>query len=151
MKVIFLDIDGVLCSARSCVAHGGYPAAGSPVSWGRFDEVALKLLQEVIRHTGAVVVLSSNWRTTVNLEALQWRLGVRIEDVTREGAEAEPRGAQIHDWLVRHPDVTAYAILDDDEDMLPEQMAHLCLTSKRNGFLLGHYEEVIQKLTSEPS
>lgn len=146
MKVIFLDIDGVLCCARSCVAHGGYPAAGNPVSWGKFDEVAIKLLQEAMRKTGAIVVLSSNWRSTVNLEALQWRLGIRIESVTREGTEAEPRGAQIHDWLIRHSAVEAYAILDDDEDMLPDQMPHLCLTSKRNGFLLGHYEELLEKL-----
>lgn len=146
MKVIFLDIDGVLCCARSCVSHGGYPAAGNPVSWGKFDEVAIKLLQEAMRKTGAIVVLSSSWRSTVNLEALQWRLGIRIESVTREGTEAEPRGAQIHDWLIRHSGVEAYAILDDDEDMLPDQMPHLCLTSKRNGFLLGHYEELLEKL-----
>lgn len=146
MKVIFLDIDGVLCCARSCVAHGGYPAAGNPVSWGKFDEVAIKLLQEAMRKTGAIVLLSSSWRSMVNLEALQWRLGIRIESVTREGAEAEPRGAQIHDWLIRHSGVEAYAILDDDEDMLPYQMPHLCLTSKRNGFLLGHYEELLEKL-----
>lgn len=146
MKVIFLDIDGVLCCARSCVAHGGYPAAGNPVSWGKFDEVAIKLLQEAMRKTGAIVVLSSNWRSTVNLEALQWRLGIRIESTTREGTEAEPRGAQIHDWLIRHSGVESYAILDDDEDMLPDQMPHLCLTSKRNGFLLGHYEELLEKL-----
>lgn len=146
MKVIFLDIDGVLCCARSCVAHGGYPAAGNPVSWGKFDEVAIKLLQEAMRKTGAIVVLSSSWRSTVNLEALQWRLGIRIESVTREGTEAEPRGAQIHDWLIRHSGVESYAILDDDEDMLPDQMPHLCLTSKRNGFLLGHYEELLEKL-----
>lgn len=146
MKVIFLDIDGVLCCGRSCVAHEGYPAAGNPVSWGRFDEVAIKLLQEAVRKTCAVVVLSSSWRSTVNLEALQWRLGVRIHSMTREGHEAEPRGAQIHAWLIRHPETTAYAIIDDDEDMLPDQMEHLCLTSKRNGFLLGHYEELLEKL-----
>lgn len=146
MKVIFLDIDGVLCCPRSCVAHGGYPAAGNPVSWGKFDEVAVKMLQEAMRKTGAIVVLSSSWRSTVNLEALQWRLGIRIESVTREGTEAEPRGAQIHDWLIRNPGVESYAILDDDEDMLPDQMPHLCLTSKRNGFLLGHYEELLERL-----
>lgn len=146
MKVIFLDIDGVLCSHRSCAANGGYPAPGNPVSWGKFDDVAVRLLQEAILKTMATVVLSSNWRSTVNLAALQWRLGIRIDSVTREGTEAEPRGAQIHDWLVRHPGVESYAILDDDEDMLPDQMEHLCLTSKRNGFLLGHYDDLLEKL-----
>lgn len=146
MKVIFLDIDGVLCCARSSVANGGYPAAGNPVSWGKFDDVAIKLLQEAIRKTGAIIVLSSSWRSTANLAALQWRLGIRIESVTRDGTEVEPRGAQIHDWLIRHPDVESYAILDDDEDMLQDQIPRLCLTSKRNGFLIGHYEELLEKL-----
>lgn len=148
MKVIFLDIDGVLCCARSCAALGGYPAAGNPVSWGKFDEVAIKLLQDLIRKTGSIIVLSSSWRNEANLDALQWRLSVRIEDVTRASATpTEYRGAQIHDWLIRHPGVEAYAILDDDEDMLPDQMPHLCLTSKRNGFLLGHYDVLLEKLS----
>lgn len=142
MKVIFLDIDGVLCSMRSSAALGGYPAAGNPTSWGRFDDVAIRLLQEAIRHTGAVVVLSSTWRNEANREALQWRLGIRIADVTRAGTEVEPRGAQIHDWLIRRPEVVSYAILDDDADMLQGQMPRLCQTSKRNGFLLAHYEQL---------
>ena len=146
MKVIFLDIDGVLSSMRSSAALGGYPAAGSPTSWGKFDDTAVKLLQEAIRQTGAIVVLSSSWRNEVNREALQWRLGIRIEDVTRSGTDAEPRGAQIHDWLIRHPGVETYAILDDDDDMLQDQMPQLCRTSKRNGFLLGHYEELCELL-----
>lgn len=151
MKVIFLDIDGVLCSMRSSAALGGYPAAGNPTSWGKFDDVAIRLLQEAIRQTGAVIVLSSSWRNDVNREALQWRLGIRIEDVTRYGAESEPRGVQIHDWLLRNPGVTEYAILDDDEDMLQDQMPRLCRTSKRNGFLLAHYEELIKLLDGRAS
>ncbi len=32
------------------------------------------------------------------------------------------RGEEIKDWLDLHPEVIDYAILDDDNDMLPEQM-----------------------------
>lgn len=31
------------------------------------------------------------------------------------------RGEEIKEWLDKHPEVTDYAILDDDSDMLPEQ------------------------------
>ena len=31
------------------------------------------------------------------------------------------RGEEIQEWLNQHPEVTDYAILDDDSDMLPEQ------------------------------
>jgi hypothetical protein len=38
------------------------------------------------------------------------------------------RGDEIKDWLDAHPEVTDYAILDDDSDMLPEQFVkfHHC-------------------------
>lgn len=148
MKVIFLDIDGVLCSMRSSAAQGGYPAAGNPASWGKFDDTAVELLRTAIAETGAVVVLSSSWRTEVNIGALEYRLGLRIRDVTRASNEDDMRGKQIGDWLATHDDVQRYAILDDGEDMLPHQMDKLCRTSKRNGFLLGHYEELVEMLGS---
>lgn len=147
MKVIFLDIDGVLCSMRSSMAYSGPPVAAETSTWTKFDEVSIRLLQEAVRSTGAVVVLTSSWRGKVGKELLQWRLGVRLEDVTRPEKDGEVRGNQIKDWLDDHPEVTHYAILDDDEDMLPEQMPHLILTSKRNGFLLGHYDQLCEALS----
>lgn len=146
-KIIFLDIDGVLCSMRSAAANNGYPVALNAMHWDKFDQVAINLLKQAIRHTGASVVLSSNWRNDVNIQALEWRLGIRIEDVTREEFKKdEPRGAQIRDWLAVHPEVERYAILDDDEDFLPNQMDKLCRTSMRNGFLIGHYDELCEML-----
>lgn len=147
MKVIFLDIDGVLCSLRSAMAYGGSPVPTDPGSWNKFDDTAIKLLQEAVKRTGAVVVLTSSWREKVGKELLQWRLGVKLEDMTREARDDELRGDQIKDWLADHHEVTVYAILDDDEDMLLEQMPHLILTSKRNGFLLGHYDQLCESLS----
>lgn len=146
MKVIFLDIDGVLCSMRSAAAHGGYPAAGNPMSWSKFDDTAIELLRTAIAETGAHVVLSSSWRTEVNMGALEYRLGLRLHGATRASAENDARGKQIEDWLLANPGVQRYAILDDGEDMLPHQMDKLCRTSHRNGFLLGHYEELVELL-----
>jgi hypothetical protein len=147
MKVIFLDINGVLCSMRSAAAHGGYPAPGNPSSWDRFDETAIALLRAAVTHTGARVVLGSNWRDTVNLGALEYRLGIKIHDVTRPATEeGDSRGARVLDWLAAHPEVERYAILDDDDDFYQNQMDKLCLTSKRTGFLLGHYDEMTELL-----
>lgn len=149
-KIIFLDIDGVLCSMRSAAANNGYPAALNAMHWDKFDQVAINLLQQAVRETGASVVLSSNWRSDVNTQALEWRLGIRIDGVTRpDSSSLEIRGAQIHDWLIEHPEVERYAILDDEEDMLPSQMDKLCRTSKRNGFLIGHYDELCELLGRE--
>lgn len=147
MKVIFLDIDGVLCSMRSEKAYYGSPEAGDPSTWDRFDHCAIDLLKRALKETDAKVVLSSNWRGAVNMPTLEYCLGIKIIDRTRDPASAdELRGQQIQDWLAAHPEVTRYAILDDDEDMLPAQLDKLCRTSKRNGFLLGHYDELLELL-----
>lgn len=151
MKVIFLDIHGVLCCARSAAAYGGYPAAGNPSGWYRFDRCAITLLQAAIKHTGARVVLSSNWRESVNIDALEYCLGVKFVGTTRASSgDTDTRGARVADWLAANPSVTQYAILDDDMDFNPDQMPKLCLSSKRNGFLLGHYDQLCELMGAAP-
>lgn len=61
MKVIFLDVDGVLNSNRRCfeISEGEY-----------LDEEKVKLLSKIILETGAAVVLHSGWRFWFN-EALE--------------------------------------------------------------------------------
>ncbi len=39
------------------------------------------------------------------------------------GRRMSLRGQEIQEWLDKHPEITDYAILDDDSDMLPEQFA----------------------------
>jgi len=145
-KILFLDIDGVLCCERSSVAHNGYPAAKNPSSWGKFDQEAILILRDIITRTGAGVVLTSSWRHEANIHALEYRLGVRVYGLTRTSKGLDSRGAQIDDWIKVNPGIEAFAILDDEEDFLPYQMDYLCRTSKRNGLLLRHYEEAMRLL-----
>jgi hypothetical protein len=146
MKVLFLDIHGVLCSARSAAAYGGYPAPGNPASWDRFDQTAIDLLKSAVKLTGARIVLGSTWRETASIPALEYRLGLKIVGVTRPSIEEDSRGGRLRDWLADHAEVERYAILDDDEDFYAIQKDRLCLTSKRNGFLLGHFDELVEML-----
>lgn len=62
MKVLFLDIDGVLNSHRTAVAFGGIPHTTANNGRARLDEVAIRLIGGIARAAGAVVVLSSTWR-----------------------------------------------------------------------------------------
>ena len=59
LKILFLDIDGVLNSAR-------YDALRLP-DQGNIDETRLPLLQRIIGETQAKIVLSSSWRTELNM------------------------------------------------------------------------------------
>lgn len=146
MKVIFLDIDGVLCSGRSGAAYDGYPKPTDVTTWDKFDRVAIDLLRAAIIKTNAKIVLSSSWRESVSIPTLEYCLGIKILDTTRIAIEDDMRGNQIADWLQSNPDVTRYAVLDDEDNLTAEQMDRLCRTSKRNGFLLGHYEELLELL-----
>lgn len=130
MKVLFLDIDGVLN------AHE-FDAA---VMCGQIHRDKVERLNTVLRATGAKVVLSSAWRYLVhrdemNLMGLEWLLrshGVladrlvgitRPDTMQRECYRGQPgtwpvcdeRGQQIADWLAVYwsPRVTRYAVVDD--------------------------------------
>lgn len=145
MKVIFLDIDGVLNSDRSCIALGGYPHPWPRESrdWHLFDPVAIALLGRVVRETGAVCVLSSSWRVLLeDLGELAERIGVPIIDRTRPTQGNEPRGEQIQDWLDAHSDVEQWAILDDSTDMLDHQMESFVRVPPGNGMTQMNYLEL---------
>lgn len=154
MKVIFLDIDGVLNSLRSCVALGGYPFPGRSKErdWHLFDEVAVGLLRRAVRKTGAVCVLSSSWRLGMDvpeLKDLADRLGVPIIGKTRDTYGSERRGPQIRDWLLSNPEVDRYAILDDDSDMMPEQMPYFVKVFYDEGFSYAQHKQLIDVLGGE--
>ena len=53
MKIIFLDVDGVLNCKSSKSRCGGFLG---------IDDSKVKLLKEIIDITGAKIVLSSSWR-----------------------------------------------------------------------------------------
>lgn len=117
MKVIFLDIDGVLNSTRSCIAFGGYPWPDS--NWEWFDMVAVRLLRKLIKETGSKVVLSSSWRTTLagdRWNQLQNFLGISFLDRTRSDIMSYNRGDEIQQWINDcKEEVDAYVIIDDME------------------------------------
>jgi hypothetical protein len=151
VKVIFLDIDGVLNSNRSCVGLGGFPFPGKHKdrNWHLFDDVAVGLLRRVVKVTGAVCVLSSSWRLGMGpseLRDLAARLGVSIIDKTRDTYGSEPRGEQIQDWLNDHLEVDKYVILDDSSDMLEQQLPNFVRTLHADGLSYQNHLDAIRIL-----
>lgn len=143
MKVIFLDIDGVLNCQATAQRHRGVIG---------IDPYLVAIFNRIIFATEASIVLSSTWRL-----AEQWRQEVRSQvmdfiDITpRHPKECgndtdEPfcnrRGCEIEIWLKQHPEVERYAIIDDDSDMLPEQLPNFFKTTWQEGLT----EEVAQKV-----
>lgn len=124
MKVIFLDIDGIINSEDYAL----YRYESKKFDLDEFiDERAVALLNYIIKKTDAKVVLSSSWRgdrenTEKRLKAGGFKYD--IFDIT----PYEPtryRGKEIKMWIDKyekdHEPLESYVIIDDDDDMLPEQ------------------------------
>ena len=113
MKIIFLDVDGVLNTAN-LIETMGINAIGDHF---------LERLDKIISETGAEIVLSSTWRLIPNAKnVLEDKLsskGMFLLDSTvelRKNFSPEPRSKEIAEWLIRHPEVEKFAIIDDGED-----------------------------------
>ncbi len=116
MKVIFLDIDGVL--------NDKYCRARAPSGCKGAVDAKLKLLREIVRKTDARLVLISSWKKywkreeTTDPDMLYLmrklkRFGLSIYDKTEESFWAK-RGEGIHAWLSANEDVMAWVVLDDE-------------------------------------
>jgi hypothetical protein len=134
MRVLFLDVDGVLNSNRTVLTTGN---CAHPHNYAErremFDWTAIKLLRGLCRAGDLQVVLSSSWRLGQSAEWIAGFgefLGLPIIGVTpSQWAPGQVRGHEIKAWLDDHVEVTHYAIVDDDCDMLPEQRTQYVQTS----------------------
>ena len=110
MKVVFLDIDGVLNSDKT----------PNPREFPYIvDRKLLARFNKLLKRTRAKVVLSSSWRLDpIGLIAAKyWR--VPFIDVCPDMPK-RPRRDEVLAWLSEHPRVTRYAVIDDDDDELDD-------------------------------
>ena len=106
--VIFLDIDGVL-NCRKTPNPRELPYV--------VDKRLLRIFRRVVAHTRAKVVLVSDWRHDPAglFSARYW--GIHYADIVPY-LPKRSRGEQIFLWRKKHPKVTRYVVLDDDDDEL---------------------------------
>lgn len=145
MKVIFLDIDGVL--------NDGFTMLRTGKDFPTRDH--LDCLKAIVDATNAQIVLSSSWRYHKSdfndaKNALR-NVELVIMDKTKELPRG--RGAEISEWLGRHSEVDSYVILDDHDDeytnFLPEQYEHLVLTTFYEGLLPKHISAAVEILNGK--
>mmetsp|Transcript_42901 Transcript_42901/g.98432 ORF Transcript_42901/g.98432 Transcript_42901/m.98432 type:complete len:638 (-) Transcript_42901:109-2022(-) len=154
-KIVFLDIDGVLRPARA----GGFDILATETvnpDTTDFFPAAMNALRHIIERTGAVIVLSSEWRRTETLQDAidqvleRHRLRPCYSATTTKVAEAketpggdpvrtfaERRAREISAWLRQHDqEVKGWVVLDDinlalaDEDKRPSSEERKMMGSK---------------------
>jgi HAD domain in Swiss Army Knife RNA repair proteins len=108
MKVIFLDIDGVLNCART----------PNPRNLPYVIDARLKKrLDRMLQRTGAKIVLASTWRYDPAALFTLKRHGIRLIDVTPD-LPRRPRRDEVLAWLKKADRVTRYVVIDDEDDEL---------------------------------
>lgn len=134
MKVLFLDIDGVCNSEKHF--------QGSDEMFG-IDPYMAFLVGKIVIETDCEIVLSSTWRLSKEgIRHVEKRVH-KILDVTPQSAHGF-RGDEVKMWLAKHPEVTRYAILDDDLDFHGFQP--LFKTTWKHGLTADIAEQVINYL-----
>ena len=148
MKVIFLDIDGVLNTEVSAIMYGNLWAGKKDVA-SMLDHHGVRLIKFLISKD-VKIVLSSSWRLGQDKETSTATLGFEIFDQTAvHSNKGNARGYEIQDWLDKHDDITHYCILDDDSDMLPEQMDNFVQVLEP-GLTFINIADICSKLDIDP-
>ena len=135
MKILFLDIDGVLNSWR-------YDQERISLQ-DNIDETRLPLLYQIVSSTDAKIVLTSSWRKHWerdfdksdsigrHLNQLFEENGLAIFDKTIESSDNN-RTDEIRDWLANNS-VEQFVIIDDIAFGWDELESHLVRTNYRIG------------------
>ena len=151
MKVIFLDIDGVLNSDEYLDKVKNSDIQGIERD---IDVEKVKLLKRAIDETGARVVLSSSWRYTRNARYLKELLANYEIRVDSTPYIRDIRGLEIKKWLSENQGVEDFIILDDEifDSFDEELIKKLVKVSNGNGRSLGEgllpkdVDEIIERL-----
>ena len=152
IKIIFLDFDGVLIT----------------VTDKKFNMRNVDNLNELIRKTGAKVVVTSDWKRDHDFDFIKKTLtdnGVRGEiiDITPNYTIKEtdtikvPRGVEIESWISNYNTfdgenlkaVVNYVILDDHMDMLIYQLDHFIEIEQSKGFDGKALKDALDILTKD--
>jgi len=161
MRILFLDIDGVLNTSHS----SKLPMITSPdiykysplMKLHQFDKDCVTCLNKIVKATGAKVVISSSWRLFFPMED-GYGYKVLLDYIKSQGIEADiigytpeinkaPRGLEIQKWLEEHNDIQSFVILDDINDMM-HLSSRLVQTAWKHGLIeKKHFEKAINILT----
>ena len=132
MKVIFLDVDGVLNSDEYIdkIKKLNVNTIKSKVSVNKIG-----LLKQAVDATGARVVLTSSWRYRRDgtlLKGLLLKYGICADSTPFMDNK---RGLEIKKYLSDNPDVEDFVILDDEvfDSFDEELIKHLIKISDKNG------------------
>jgi len=172
-RIMFLDIDGVLCTMRSHFAFGD-----KKLLMEAWDITVCQMIRTLCEDFNFKIVISSVWKGHNKVSELrthlatyglidylfegkgerkkwfygseentfEWRTKNLKYNGKKENGHGIRRGLEIKEWLKRHPFISDYIIIDDDRDMLEKQMSHFFkVTDSREGFSSKNFEDIFNR------
>ena len=160
MKILFLDIDGVVNCKDTTQRHRGFIG---------IDPYLAFLVGKIQLDTNCIVVLSSSWRNfhddgRKEIEKQVCPISYVTPDswYDKENDHHSTRGEEIQKWIdewnkhvypnqpnekgYMHESISVYAILDDDSDMLESQKPNFFQTTWERGITKEIADAVIAHL-----
>jgi hypothetical protein len=150
MKLVFLDIDGVLNSGDYIKWCDG--AFDDPLN--QMDSRAVARINKITDATGAKIVVSSTWRLAFRHQPDSLRLlrncmacyNITGEVIGMTGVLPGDRRYEIQEWLDMNPGVEQYIILDDG--LIEGHSKHFIRTCFESGLQDSDVEIAIKLLNA---
>lgn len=151
MKILFLDIDGVL-NSKFYYKYIYKPGNGL----SRFDPYCAVLIRRLVEEFSLQIVITSTWRNGLVDRLMRELQDNGLDNFLHEDWHTPilrfaSRGKEIKSWLDKHPEVTDYLIIDDNENLLEYQMDRFVKTNNFLGMAQEHYNQARCILLSEGS
>lgn len=147
MKIIFLDINGVLNSLKSRSRAYSLNKDRTEIVRNSFDENCMLLLKKLVIETNSFIVVTSSWRKSseyynIFLEVFKSYLPIERIIGTTKIDSYNPRILEIKDYLMAcDHQISNFAILDDNNQM-DDFNNHFVQVDSRYGLTNLDYEKI---------
>lgn len=138
-----IRVDGVV-NTPMWNAEGTHCSYGFPKQGKVNNFQAVQWLSEACQKFDYDIVVTSTWRLHDNYKECLinggLRPGIEILGCT-ERFGGLPRGAEIDAYIINHPEILYYIIVDDEADILEHQRDHFIQTNDSFGFGLDDFKK----------
>ena len=145
IKVIFLDIDGVMNSYASIVENY---QRGINRPDERFSKSSINALEKIIKETNAKIVISSTWGlSNKTIRAFKYS-NFDLDTIIGETSALKNtghRGKEINAYIDNTDEIESFVIIDDDNDM-GSLMDNLYQVDNQIGLLEKDADKIIKML-----
>jgi hypothetical protein len=137
VKVIFLDIDGVL---NNCMSVGVFHESST-------DPFCVAILNESIRRTGAKIVIISTWKDNFDINVvinLLYERGILDNSIIGCTEKDVTKELGIKNFMEIHGEIDKFVIIDDNLELKSDSLKNFCVRTVSQE---GLQPEDLQKIT----